>query len=76
MCSKFCNGKSSDIVGYTRYNDLTTNTDNVNNCAMLLVLGYIREATTCANLVAEASLLILVGDVTRMKLMNIGGGTA
>lgn len=27
---------------------LTTNTDNVINCAMLLVLGYIREATTYA----------------------------
>lgn len=43
---------------------------------MLLDLGYIREATTYANLVAEASLLVLVGDVTRMKLMNIGGGAA
>jgi hypothetical protein len=68
--------RQQEILDESGYNDLTTNTDNVNNCAMLLVLGYIREATTCANLVAEASLLILVGDVTRMKLMNIGGGTA
>lgn len=28
------------------------------------------------NLVAEAAHLVLVGDVTRMKMMNIGGGAA
>lgn len=36
------------ILDGSGYNDLTTNTDNVINCAMLLVLGYIREATTYA----------------------------
>lgn len=28
------------------------------------------------NLVMEAAHLVLVGDVIRMKMMNIGGGTA
>lgn len=28
------------------------------------------------NLVAEAAHLVLVGDVTRMKMMNIGSGAA
>lgn len=37
-----------EILDGSGYNDLTTNTDNVINCAMLLVLGYIREATTYA----------------------------
>lgn len=37
-----------EILDESGYNDLTTNTDNVINCAMLLVLGYIREATTYA----------------------------
>lgn len=37
-----------EILDGSGSNDLTTNTDNVINCAMLLVLGYIREATTYA----------------------------
>ena len=37
-----------EILDESGYNDLTTNTDNVINCAILLVLGYIREATTYA----------------------------
>ena len=37
-----------EILDESGYNDLTTNTDNIINCAMLLVLGYIREATTYA----------------------------
>ena len=37
-----------EILDGSGYNDLTTNTDNVINCAMHLVLGYIREATTYA----------------------------
>jgi hypothetical protein len=38
--------RQQEILDESGYNDLTTNTDNVINCAMLLVLGYIREATT------------------------------
>ena len=40
--------RQQEILDESGYNDLTTNTDNVINCAMLLVLGYIREATTYA----------------------------
>lgn len=40
--------RQQEILDDSGYNDLTTNTDNVINCAMLLVLGYIREATTYA----------------------------
>ena len=40
--------RQQEILDGLGYNDLTTNTDNVINCAMLLVLGYIREATTYA----------------------------
>lgn len=40
--------RQQEILDGSGYNDLTTNTDNVINCAMLLVLGYIREATTYA----------------------------
>ena len=68
--------RQQEILDELGYNDLTTNTDNGINWAMLLVLGYIREATTYANPVAETSLLVLVGDATRMKMMNIGGGAA
>lgn len=40
--------RQQEILDDSGYNDLTTNTDNIINCAMLLVLGYIREATTYA----------------------------
>ena len=40
--------RQQEILDESGFNDLTTNTDNVINCAMLLVLGYIREATTYA----------------------------
>ena len=40
--------RQQEILDDSGYNDLTTNTDNVINCAMLLVLSYIREATTYA----------------------------
>lgn len=40
--------RQQEILDESGYNDLTTNTDNVINCAMLLVLGYIRETTTYA----------------------------
>ena len=40
--------RQQEILDESGYNDLTTNTDNIINCAMLLVLGYIREATTYA----------------------------
>ena len=40
--------RQQEILDESGFNDLTTNIDNVINCAMLLVLGYIREATTYA----------------------------
>lgn len=40
--------RQQEILDESGYNDLTTNTGNIINCAMLLVLGYIREATTYA----------------------------
>ena len=40
--------RQQEILEESGYNDLTTNTDNILNCAMLLALGYIREATTYA----------------------------
>lgn len=41
--------RQREILDESGYNDLTTNADNVINCAVLLVLGFISEATTYAN---------------------------
>ena len=38
-----------EILDESGYNELTTNSDSIINCAALLVLGYIHEATTYAN---------------------------
>ena len=40
--------RQQEILGESGYNDLTTNADNIINCAVLLVLGFISEATTYA----------------------------
>lgn len=38
--------RQQEILDESGYNDLTTNADNIINCAVLLVLGFISEATT------------------------------
>lgn len=58
------------------YSDLMRNSSQIINCAMLLSLGYIREATTYAESCGGGGYLALVGDVTRMKTMIIGGAGA
>ena len=40
--------RQKEILDESGYNDLTTNADNIINCAVLLVLGFISEATTYA----------------------------
>lgn len=40
--------RQQEILDESGYSDLTTNADSIINCATLLVLGYIREATTYA----------------------------
>ena len=44
--------------------------------ASLRVKNIKRQSLLMPNLVAEAAHLVLVGDVTRMKMMNIGSGAA
>lgn len=41
--------RQQEILDESGYNELSTNADDVINCAALLVLGYIHEATTYAN---------------------------
>ena len=41
--------RQQEILDESGYNILTTTPDSVINCAALLVLGYIHEATTYAN---------------------------
>lgn len=41
-------GRQQDILNESGYSDLMLNSSQIINCAMLLSLGYIHEATTCA----------------------------
>lgn len=41
-------GRQQDILNESGYSDLMRNSSQIINCAMLLSLGYIHEATTCA----------------------------
>ena len=68
--------RQQEILDESGYNDLTTNTDNVINCAMHLVLGYIREATAYAQSCGGGSSPGTGWGRERMKMMNIGGGAA
>ncbi len=68
--------RQQEILDNSGYKELTTNAYNIINCAMLLALEYVNAATIMQNLMADVALLVQVGDGTRMKMMNIGGGAA
>lgn len=68
--------RQQDIVNESGYTGLTRNCNQIINCAMLLSLGYIREATTYAESCGGAVRLALVGGETKMRMMSIGGAGA
>lgn len=47
--------RQQEIVNESGYTDLTRNCNQIINCAMLLSLGYIREATTYAESCGDGS---------------------
>ena len=68
--------RQREILNESGYSDLMRNCNQIINCAMLLSLGYIREATTYAESCGGAVRLALVGDETKMRMMSIGGAGA
>ena len=68
--------RQQEILNESGYSDLMRNSSQIINCAMLLSLGYIREATTYAESCGGAVRLALVGDETKMRMMSIGGAGA
>ena len=67
--------RQQEILNEYGNSDLMRNSNSIINCAMLLSLGYISEATTYAESCGGGG-SALAGDVTRMKTMIIGGAGA